>query len=231
MRSKTSLDFKLILTAGGIFRASVRTAAVRQRDDITTGTDGLPEYVAALVDRGVNERMARRLLFGLPAEADVEAQIEWIDGIIARDPQKFENPAGMYVSLIRDGVTPPPGFLSSRRRMELQRLAEDQRLADAADVSRRLDVECRYAQYRDEHVQSYIGSLTPEARLKLSKDARKVAIKHISHFDSLTREQQQDLINSFAFRIVVEEIPLPSLEEFETRGSFQQMSLTSSVGR
>jgi hypothetical protein len=220
-RTVDGLDFKLIFTAGPIFKEDVNRERIRQRDD--TVIDGrFHQLVQKLQDRGVNEKIARRLLFGVGGDVDVDLQIEWVDSIIRRDPRKFDNPPGMYVSFIRDGITPPPGFVSSRRRKDLDPIVE---------APQRLDLELRYSDYREQQVKAYIAALRPEARLKLTKDARKAASKYVSHLDLLTAEQQADLLHRFAFNLVIDEIPLLSIEEFQSREQFQQLSFNSSAGR
>jgi hypothetical protein len=164
-------------------------------------------------------------------DIDVEEQIEWIDSIIGKDPQKFENPAGMYVSFIRDGITPPADFVSSRRRKEIEAVEVDRRISEASLASKRFELDMRYSEYQEEQVHTYIERLTTDAKTKLTKDARKAAGKHVNHFAALTREQQAALINRFEFNIVVGEIQILTKEEFQSREHFQQLSLSSSMGR
>lgn len=227
-RTVDGRDFKLLLSAGLIFRES-QDETLRLRDD--SGQSTFDADLKALTDRGVSEKVARRVLFGRPEDTDVQEQIEWIDTIISRDPKKFENPAGMYVSFVKDGITPPSAFVSSRRRREIQRSEQTQRTTQAAEAAKRSELESRYAEYREEQVNNYIAGLTTEARQKLSKEARKSAGKYISAFDALTPEQQEDLLNRLAFKAVVDEIPLLTADEFRNRDHLQQMSLSSSVGR
>lgn len=222
-RTVDGLDFKLIFSAGPIFREEPNRERVRQRDDSVIDAP-FQQLVEKLHDRGLNEKIARRLLFGVGGDVDVDLQIEWVDSIIRRDPRKFDNPAGMYVSFIRDGITPPPSFLSSRRRKD----AEPKEISPAPQ---RLELEIRYSEYREQQVKAYISDLRPEARSKLTKDARKAAAKYVNNLDLLTAEQQSDLINRFAFNLVIDEIPLLSIEEFQNREQYQQLPLDSSVGR
>lgn len=229
-RTVDGSDFKVIFTAGAIFREDLTRERLRQRDDTAVLDAAFGSLVEKLMGRGVTEKAARRLLFGVGPDFCVEDAIEWIDCIIARDPRKFENPAGMYVSIIRDGIMPPPAFLSSRRRKELNKSDQQRQQQDAA-TTHRLDVELRYAEYREEQVKLYIAGLSAEAQSKLQKDARKAALKYLSHLDLLTQEQQKELIARFAFNLVVGEIAILSLEEFQNREQFQQLSLPSSPGR
>src|SRR3954447_5031732 len=169
-RTLDGTDFKLVFTAGPIFRDESRADRLRQRDDKGVIDDRFNGIVQALVDRGLTEKAARRLLFAVPDDVDAMEQIAWIDSIIAKDPRKFENPAGMYVNFIRDGIMPPPGFISSHRRkqMETDRL----RSTEAAAAARALEIEMRYFEYCEQQVNAYIATLTPEAKSKLNKDAR-----------------------------------------------------------
>jgi hypothetical protein len=187
--------------------------------------------VEALAARGVAEKTARRLLFGLAEDVDVQEQIEWIDSIIGKDPRKFGNPSGMYVSFIRDSITPPADFVSSRRRKELQAAELDRRTSEASLAGKRFELDMRYSEYQEEQVHAYIGALTADAKTTLTKNARKAAGKHVSHFDALTPEQQAGLISRFEFNIVVGEIQILTKEEFQSREQFQQLSFSSSMGR
>jgi len=230
-RTVDGLDFKLIFNAGTIFRDELRGDQLPQKDDGRVIDQRFTETVQALSDRGVAEKTARRLLFGVPDDVDVQEQIEWIDSIVGKDPRKFDNPAGMYVSFIKDGIVPPASFLSSRRRKELETAENQRRTAEAVSEGKRFEFELRYSEYREEQVNAYIEALPAEARSKLNKDAQKAAAKHVSHFETLTREQQDDLIGRFAFNIVVGEIPILTKEEFSSREQFQQLPLVSSMGR
>lgn len=225
-RTVDGLDFKLIFSAGPIFREEPGRERVRQRDDSVIDAR-FQQLIEKLGARGVAEKIARRVLFGIGEDVDINLQIEWVDSIIRRDPRRFENPAGMYVSFIRDGITPPPSFVSSHRRKE----PEAQEQHPFPENTQRIDLELRYADYREQQAKAYIAALRPEARSKLTKDARKTATKYVSRLDLLTPEQQADLLDRIAFNLVIDEIPLLSIEEFQNRAQFQQLSLDSSEGR
>ena len=79
-----------------------------------------------------------------------------MDVIIAKDPRKFENPAGMYVSFIRDGIVPPASFISSHRRKQIEQAEREKRTAEGLAAARLLEFETRYAEYREEQVNLYI---------------------------------------------------------------------------
>ena len=230
-RTIDGLDFKLILEPGTIFKDEATIQSLRQRDDTPLLDADFTRLVEELAARGVGEKAARRLLFATTGEIDIHEQIEWIDSLIARDPRKFENPAGMYVSFIRDAIVPPASFVSSLRRKQLEKLEQEKRTGEMAEAARRCGLEARYAEYREQQVKEYIAGLTVAARTKLMADARKGAGRYVTHFDALTRDQQDDLIERVAFKIVLDEIPLLALDEFEARDPYQQLALPSSEGR
>lgn len=230
-RTVDGTDFKLIFEAGPIFREELKSDRIGPKDDDHVVDGRFAELVNTLAERGVAEKTARRLLFGVSPDYDVYEQIEWIDSIVNKDPRKFENPAGMYVSLLKDGISAPPSFISSRRRKEAEAAEQHRRTTEETLAAKRAQLELRYSEYCEEQVNSYIASLTAEARSKLTKDARKAVVKHVNHFEVLTREQQEDLISRFAFNIVISEIPIATREEFQSREQFRQLSLDSSEGR
>ena len=49
----------------------------------------------------------------------------------------------------------------------------------------RAELETRYSDYCEEQVETYIAALTPEAKSKLLKDARKAATRHVAHSGSM----------------------------------------------
>src|SRR5207244_5594086 len=136
-------DFKIILKIGKVFREETKTS-IRQRDDTPAADTRFQKLVDLLVERGVMEKSARRLLFGVPDDQDMETLIEWIDSIFTKDPRKFTNPAGMYVAFIQDGITPPPGFISSRRRKDLEEAKQERMGAEFEDQAKRGELEDRH---------------------------------------------------------------------------------------
>lgn len=230
-RTMDDVDFKLVLAAGSIFRDRWKeglrpwddTECKSQNAILDERFDGL---VKAMVQRGVTEKIARRVLFGVPSDQMVEEQIEWIDSIVRKDGRKFENPAGMYVSFVRDGVAPPASFVSSRRRKEMEEQERMRRTAESQAAYRQLDLEVRYNEYRESQVASYVSGLKPESKAKLLKEARKDACKYVSGLEMLSRDQQESIVNRCVFGIAVGEISLLSIEEFQASERFEQLTLS-----
>src|SRR5207302_6561189 len=113
-------DFKLILSKGRIFDKVADDRALPSRDDKETESR-LASIVKLLTDRGITERIARRTMLDIPDDQNVEDQIEWMDSIVSSSKGKIGNPPGLYVEYIRNGVQPPPEFMSLRKREQLRR--------------------------------------------------------------------------------------------------------------
>jgi hypothetical protein len=224
-------DFKVILKIGKVFQEEAK-ASVRQRDDTAAAEARFETLVKMLMERDVTEKVARRLLFGVPEDHDVEALVAWIDSLIAKDARKFANPPGMYVSFIQDGITPPSSFLSSRRRKELEQAKTQRANTESEAQIRRWEIEERYYGYVEEQISRYIAALPADARTRLMADARREAVKAMKQFPCLSKEQQTEIARRFASNMVAGEINLLTIDEFQTRDRYQQqLPLSSSEGR
>ena len=95
-------------------------AAFVSASDLRTGGELRPlpdprhtEIVSALVQRGVREDRARKLLLDLPDDHPVLDQIEWADAEIARKQRSNDpvgNPPGFYIYLVRANYAVPANF-------------------------------------------------------------------------------------------------------------------------
>src|SRR5437879_7165313 len=91
----------------------------------------------ALIDRGIVEGRARKLLGHISKEQQVIDQLEWADRVIhASKPGTFRNPPGFYFSLIRDNLRPPDTFESSRK----QKLNQEAARAHHAQAAQRQEI-------------------------------------------------------------------------------------------
>jgi hypothetical protein len=94
-----------------------------------------PEHLAALTSRGVTEDQAREHLANLPADYPLIDTLEWAAAEVARNPEKWDNPAGWYVKLVKERTTPPVTYETRAERQareEEYRRREDEREAKAA---------------------------------------------------------------------------------------------------
>ena len=174
-------DFKLVLIPGERFLTEnrLRLAARDERPEMPDAR--LEALLKGLVERGVREDRARRILLDVPDDQPVLDQLEYGDAEVARrgrgrDP--IANPPGFYVYLVETNFPVPPGFETSRKR-ELRRLAADkQQAARAAEAERELRLSLlreQYAEYRDAETERYLREHCSEEelqrRLRLARQA------------------------------------------------------------
>lgn len=113
-------------------------------------------WIAALVDRGITESRARRLMTAVGAEQPVLEQIEWGDYLLSRRKGgSFYNPPGFYFALVRDDIRPPAAFQSKAARQR-QTLQEAQRAAGV------LEARVRYDAYRKQETEKAFAALPAE---------------------------------------------------------------------
>jgi hypothetical protein len=82
-------------------------------------------------------------------------QLEWGDHLIAHSRQGITNPAGFYVHLITEKITPPEDFETSRKR----KVREAQNQEIQAERQRYYALEETYKNYRAQMVNEHMGTL------------------------------------------------------------------------
>ncbi len=103
---------------------------------------------------------------------------------------KFHNPPGLYVATIRDNVTPPATFLSSRKR----RLQEEAQQAKNAEQARHAQRELTYAEYQSQVIDSYITELPrPEYKQMLLEARRQLK----RTYATMTEPQLEELATNW----------------------------------
>lgn len=113
--------------------------------------------ILELTRRGIAEKKARELLASLEPGQQAMDQIEWIDTTISKAPaDKFHNPPGLYVAVIRDNIAPPKTFASSRKH----RRWEEAQQAKDADRARHAQLEIEYEEYRSQA----LSAMSPNCR-------------------------------------------------------------------
>ncbi len=150
-------------------------------------TDDDHPLLIELTRRGITDKKARELLAELSPGQEVMDQIEWTDAIIAKAPAgKFHNPPGLYVATIRDNVTPPATFLSSRKC----RLQEEAQQAKNAELARHAQQELAYAEYQSQAIESYIRELPEREYHQMLLEARRQLKRSYS---TMTETQLEEL--------------------------------------
>jgi hypothetical protein len=124
-----------------------------------------------LIDRGITETVAKELVRE-HAEEKIRAQIERIDWLAEKKPDKVDDPAAYLVGAIKHDYAVPKGFVS---KVERQRREEAKRQKDRqADEERRRKHEAAAREKAEQRaVAGYWESLTPGQQDRL--DAESIA--------------------------------------------------------
>lgn len=160
------------------------------------------ELLKALIDRGITKEAARELLLQLKPDQQVIDQLEWGEHHVRMNPGKFTNAAGFYIYLIRENVTVPVGFETSRKRAERER-AERQR---AIEERRRQNYESYKAQEIERHITEHAQEF------EAAKDACTAKLK--GQYEALAPSIIDSLAKMDARRQIGEKVTLLSFEEF-----------------
>jgi hypothetical protein len=118
------------------------------------------ELESDLISRGVTPAIAHELVRGY-AEERIRQQIEILDWLTRKKPEKIEEPAAWLVSAIKNGHATPKGFVSAadrKRRDEARRAKEREEIEE----SRRRQKEAADERAEHEAVTAYRKALTPE---------------------------------------------------------------------
>jgi hypothetical protein len=116
------------------------------------------QLLAELTKRGVTTPKARRLLAKLAPGQEALDQLEYGDHLIAQDPGRIRNPAGLYIHFIEENVPVPSSFEPSRVR----RLQEEKRRARQREADELADRERAYLEYQAAETTAFIArSYTP----------------------------------------------------------------------
>jgi len=123
---------------------------LQEKRSLVSDTSFVDEaLILELIKRGVSETQGRKLLAGVSEAQHVLDQLEWGDHIIRQSPAgKFYNPPGLYISLVRDNITPPENFPSTRKQI----LRQDAERAQTMRETFKQQLEAAYERYREEEI-------------------------------------------------------------------------------
>lgn len=167
-----------------------------------------PQLFAELIRRGISPARAASLLSSLPEDQPFTDQLEWGDYLITRQPEAFRNPPGFYISLLRDNITPPENFETSRAR----KLREEARQAHTLQEQRRAQLEIDYREYRARLVEDYITAHMSPADLQALVSAK--AAERRREYRTLPPSTILEIAQRDARIEVAKMIALPSFESF-----------------
>lgn len=168
---------------------AVLTAATPAQSTILEESGLNLEHVEALKQRGIAEARARRLLSSLPKEQQVLDQLEWADSLVREDAVgKYRNPAGLYVSILRDDIPPPAGFETSRKR-QLRIEAEQSRQQEQLERQRvQLTYEAAYDEYKQRESETRFLALSEDERRERILKKKKEYARLFKHLPAETLE-------------------------------------------
>jgi hypothetical protein len=159
-----------------------------------------------LLDRGVNERQARRLLKDLPRTQPIELQIRWVDHLLAASNARIQNPPGFLISLLKENVQPADWFI------ERMNAAQDHATDEA--ISENLAQEIRYSEYCRQAVQRHIeNEMDPAEHQRMLQSALFTAGRQHPNLPEKTR---QEIATGMVTKELEARLPLMSPEEFRT---------------
>jgi hypothetical protein len=178
--------------------------AVGQRDAVDE------DLVRELTRRGVSENQARRILRGIPARQDVRAQLEWGDSLVRQNPDKYRNPPGLYVSLIRDNILPSYAATAGHRGDSHKTVAPEGAQGKTSPTS----LQQLYEDYLRRRTTTYIATLDPVVYdRRLSGKVGELA-KRSESFSKWSDEARRKIAKAALYRELQKELPLLSFGAF-----------------
>jgi hypothetical protein len=187
---------------------AVQQEAPGVEDKEGQGSDLDETLLQALIDRGIMEGRARKLLDHVSRDQQVVDQLEWADSVIqASKPGTFRNPPGFYFSLIRDNLRPPDTFESSRKR----KLNQETACAQHKKLAQQQELEHRYEAYRREQAARYVSAMPAEEFQALAAAKRK---EYTQQYRNLPPETLDELGVSGARAEIEKTLMLLTFAEF-----------------
>jgi hypothetical protein len=172
------------------------------------GSEADEALLHALIDRGIMEGRARKLLDHVSRDQQVVDQLEWADSVIqASKPGTFRNPPGFYFSLIRDNLRPPDTFESSRKK----KLNQETARADREKLAQQQELEHHYEAYRREEAARYVRAMPAEEFQALAAAKRK---EYTQQYRNLPPETLDELGVSGARAAIERTLTLLTFAEF-----------------
>jgi hypothetical protein len=216
--------FKVELYHGTKFHRDLRLRQGERLDDedaqLTLPVDGIdeggeeatPDVLAELTRRGVTPKVAQQLLSRVRDSYLVLDQLEWADYLIGKNPDGFYNPAGFYVTVLRDNVPVPSTFETSRlRALRAAGRAESERRE-----ARLSELRVAYDQYCSAEVERHIErTYTTEgfARMVEGQKQEFLASKK-RDFTRWRAEQFTEYATAHVRRKVSRDVTVPSFQEY-----------------
>jgi len=176
-----------------------QVAASQTTLDLSIVPPDVASVLEELTRRGVVESKARELIANLKPGQEVMDQIEYVDSLVQKDRRrKIENPPGLYVYYIRDNLTPPADFWSSRK-IKLQQQAQEKLQSEQSELLR---AQLAYEEYQEAALKRFVESMDAEEYDQLFKQERRANRRRypqmpVPHLDNLShRDARRKLIET-----------------------------------
>lgn len=135
--------------------------------------DASAVLLSEMTSRAITLTTAQKLLANVVAGQQIIDQLEWGDHLIKQAPGNFRNPPGFYIHLIKENVTVPENFETSRKR----KMWEDARAQRALEDQERLKLDEAYGDYLREEIDRYIATEQGVAEFKELVETKRVGLR------------------------------------------------------
>jgi hypothetical protein len=152
--------------------------------------------LAELVNRGVGEGDARKVLAKVAPEQPVMDQLEYADAVIRQSRGKIQNPQGFYISRLQDNAPNPAWFETSAARKIREEAEAALALAFAEERLAQMQAEENERIRRD----AQIDALPAATRLALFEKAKAQLLASYPGMALFFKAHPEDAINDGAVR-------------------------------
>lgn len=194
-------------------RQEQRTNDVHEYDP-PTKTESVPGFdsplLSELIKRGIAERVATKLLSEIEPDQSVMDQLEWASYIISQG--NIKNPAGLYVTFLRDNVIPPEWFETSRViRDKLERLLVIKTRQQEEEAQK-----LAYENYRRQQIDRYVAD-NPTRYHELYNAKEQEALVRYPGLSQWKPELVERLISSLARAAIAGGVEMDTFQYFTSR--------------
>jgi hypothetical protein len=218
--------YKIILTAGDELLRILRTSRPDQQpllessiDEIAGEVDENDDAVKILTKHGIAPAKARQLVerFGSDTVTDT---VEYFESqAMAGKRSRIDNPSGLIIWTLENGVTVPAGFISSRRREALRQASERERAKQEATMA----LEMTYQHWIEAKRKDAIQAQFPGEELQIKLREIVKSRRSDPYFARVPEAQQLGLAMQVLAKEVRDTVDVPSFEEWRSQNS--QISL------
>lgn len=206
-------EFKLTLSPGKRLLSLEHFAGALNPS--TAPLNRLPDWIGALVERGVAERKSRQLALDISPNQPVLDQIEYAEHLLQQDSKsrkKIANPAGFIIWAIESNLSVPETFPTSRK----QKMRELHEQDNAEQRYQQLQLESDYEDYCRAEVgktfaAAYIGDALECAVREQLKHIRK---EQPGWFEKASEAMRREVAVGKLHTVVREGMELASFEHW-----------------